>query len=116
MKINKEQIKQLKEIAARLPKMYTAEGQKTIRPVTGERLIENEVYELTNGQQVSVNKTYIQKAEGGVEVNHFKRILKIARAGDVSKIKDYINEVIAVNSAHKNAMQGYMDRLKQTRI
>lgn len=116
MKVSKEKIKILRDIAAKLPKMYTAEGQLTISPVTGARMVDSGIYKLSDGQEVSVAKTYIQKAEGGVEVNHFKRLMKLAKLDDMKKIQDYINEVISINSSHRNAMSGYMERLSQTRI
>lgn len=116
MKITKDQIKMLKDIAAKLPKMYTAEGQETISRITGEKLVDSSIFELSDGTKVSVNKTYIQKAEGGVEVNHFKRMMKIYKHGEVGQIKDYINQVISINVQHANLIKGMNERLNSLKI
>lgn len=116
MKITKEQIKMLKDIASKLPKMYTAEGQETISRITGEKMIDSSIFKLSDGTQVSVNKTYIQKAEGGVEVNHFKRMMRIYKQGAVGDIKNYINEMISIYDGHKELLNGLNERFKNLQL
>lgn len=91
--MNKAEIKHIKEIASKLPVMYTTENQKSLKQVTGENLIKSGITKLKTGEAVNPNELYLYPVGEGVRVNHFKRIKKLCEQGRHDAAQRYINEV-----------------------
>jgi hypothetical protein len=110
MKPDKSIIKELKAIAAQLPPAYTAEGQKTVHIISGEKLMLAGKERTSNGETVDPSKIYNLNVDGGVQVNHFKRMLKMWVEGRKEAIQQYIKDVFELSRAHNNVVIGLQQR------
>jgi hypothetical protein len=94
MKVNKETIKQLKDIAAKLPVLYHADNRKEY------------VYKL-GAMNVS---PIIGESK---PINHFQKMLGIYKKSETAlEIRDYINNVLIINVTHAKAIKEKNERLK----
>lgn len=116
MKLPKSTIKHLKDIANKLPVMYTSDGQKTLEVVTGESLLLNGVNKLSNGDDVTIDKSYATTREGGVQVNHFKRMKRLAEIGNIEAVKRYISSVFEINRSHSDVIKSFNDRIGNVQL
>lgn len=106
-------LKHLKKLAEKMPVMYTDPAQKTSILVSGYSLLMNGVEDLKTGDKVSPDKMYYQSFEGGVTVNHFKRMKKLLEQYGVPKVQEYINQVYSVTAGHNNLIQSMLQRAPQ---
>jgi hypothetical protein len=90
MKLNKRAINDLRCLSQLMPVEYTTPGQKTYFSVTGHSLISHKV-EKVEGKDTEADKRYVIAQPGGVKVNHFKRMLRLAGSKQYDELERYIN-------------------------
>lgn len=110
MKLSKADIKHLRNVAAQLPVCYTTQDQTTSRYVSGEELLINGV-DKVKGQKVKVDETYIHKSNGGVQVNHFRRLKKLCEQDKFVEAQNYINEVANMGKEHINLLKHFSNKI-----
>lgn len=109
-RLSKEDIRHLKTIAASLPPCYTAEQQKTIRVMTGERLMAAGQTNDANGKEINPKQKYVIQTDEGVRVNHYKRLKTLCENGRHESAQNYINEVAGINKGHYDLIAGMASR------
>jgi hypothetical protein len=90
MKLNKRAINDLRRLSQLMPVEYTTPGQKTYFSITGHNLIFHKV-EKVEGKDTEADKRYVITQPGGVKVNHFKRMLRLAESKQYDELERYIN-------------------------
>lgn len=114
-RIDKATDKQLKQIAGKLPVMYTGDEQYTMRRVKGDQLLANNIKSVGSGatkELVTEDRTYLQKVAEGVKVNHYKRLKTIYQEKSNSGVLSYVTQVMELNGAHSNLLSELQNRHK----
>jgi len=116
MRLNRNEIKELKEFAAKMPVMYCDHGQKTMRVIRGCDLITAGIFNLPDGSIVNPKGMYNQLVDEGIRVNHYKRMLRIAESGNFESLNRYIAGVLEFNGQSLELLTNFNKRMQAIAI
>lgn len=116
MRLSKNEIKELKDFAQKMPVMYCEHAQKTMRIKRGIDLITAGVFILPDGTPIDPKGVYNQVVDDGVRVNHYKRMLRIAETGNWESLNRYIKGVLEFNSQSLELLTNFNKRMQAIAI